>query len=184
MCVSHFPPISVLLAIFQAIPCEFLIFLVGQISHNIPGRTVCVSHFTTSSVFLSINQVLSCKFLIFFFFGLLPYSRSYSVHFSFSTFLSVFRHNTGQIVFVSHFPPLSVFLAKIQVLQCEFLIFLVCQFSRHNPCPTVCISHFTRFSVFLTIFHLLHCVFLIYHDFQFSRHIPGPTMCNCHFQRF
>ena len=104
--------------------------------------------------------------------------------FPFSTFLSVSRHIPGQTVFVSHFPRFSVFspysrsnsvfvsfftffsfLAIFHVLECEFLIFHVFQFSRHNPGSIVCISHFSRFS-------------------SVSSHILGPTVCVSHFERF
>ena len=136
-------------------------------------------------------------------FTFLPYSRSYSVHFSFFTFFSDF------VIF--------------QFVKWMILIFQDFQFPRHIIGPTVCISHFSRFSVilsffksssgcfsfsmifsflaifhvlqwtflnfppflvFLAIFHVLKCVFLIFRDFQFSRHNPGPTVCISHFSRF
>ena len=94
----------------------------------------------------------------------LPYPRSYCVC-------------------VSHFARFSVFLPIFQVLPCEFLIFLVCQFSRHFPGPTVCLSHFTRFSVFSLYSRSYHdlLIFLVCH---FSRHIQIPTVCDFHFARF
>ena len=131
-----------------------------------------ISHFSSFSVFLVLLHVYKFVFLIFREFSVFsPWSRSYSVPFPFSTFLSVSRHIPGQTVFVSHFPRFSVFspysrsnsvfvsfftffsfLAIFHVLECEFLIFHVFQFSRHNPGSIVCISHFSRFSVFLAIF--------------------------------
>ena len=95
---------------------------------------------------------------------LYPYSRSYSVCFSFSTFFS--------------------FLAIFYVLRCEFLILYDFQFSPHIQGPTVSICLFPRFSVFLAIFQVIQCAFLIFHVFQVSLHIPGPTVCNSHFSRY
>ena len=142
--VSHFARFSMILAIFQVLPYEFLIFLVSQFSQHIPGPKVCmphfpwffqlshhtpgpkvyVPHFSRISVFFtifhvlqfvdlifhyfhfpSILQVLQCAFLIFHDFECFsPYSWSYSVHFSFSTFLSVSNHVGGPTLSVSHFP--------------------------------------------------------------------------------
>ena len=129
------------LTTFQVLPCEFLIFHVFQLSRHIPGPTMCVPHFPCFSVF-------SAK------------SRSYSVYFSFSTFLSISCHIPGQTVFVAHFPPF--------------------QFSHHNPGPTVCISHYSLFSVFLAIFQGLECI-SHFHVFNVSCHIPGLTVCVFHF---
>ena len=161
---------------------------------------VCLSHFSRFFNFLAIFQVRKCTFLIFHVFQcFLPYSRSYSVHFSFLTFFGVF--------------------AIFQCLQCAFLIFYVFQFSQHIPGPRVCIAHFSRFSVFLTICQVIHdcvlffsflaiiqvpeCAFLIFHVFecfspysrsncfcltfyvfQLSCHTPCPTMCISHFPCF
>ena len=138
--------------IFQVLQCSFLIFQVFQcFSPYFMSNNLCFS-FSMIFSFLAIVQVLQCAF-------------------PFSTFLSVSRHIPGQTVFVSHFPRFSVFspysrsnsvfvsfftffsfLAIFHVLECEFLIFHVFQFSRHNPGSIVCISHFSRFSVFLAIF--------------------------------
>ena len=89
----------------------------------------------------------------------LPYSRSYNVQFSFSTFFSVSRH--------------------IPVLQYVFLIFP----DSHIPGPEVCFSFFPCFSVFLPYPDPKVCVshFLL---FQFSCHITGPTLCVYHFPCF
>ena len=119
-----------------------------------------ISDFPRFSVFLDKFQVLLCDFLIFFP-GLSPYSRSYSVQFSFSTLFSVSRHIPGHTVFVSHFPRFSVF-------------------SPYSWSSSVLFSFFT-FSVFLEIFHDLQYVFHIFHDFHFSHHIPGPTVCIFYF---
>jgi hypothetical protein len=146
--VCIFSRFLLFLAVFQVIPCVFLIFHVCQ----------C---FSTLSVFL---PVLS------------PYSRSYCVHLSFFKFFSVsphipvstrcFSHFSSFSVFlpipvptvcISHFSHFSVFLAIFQVLQCLF--------------------HFPRFSVFLAIFHVLPCEFFIFHVCQFSSHIRGPSVC-------
>ena len=136
---------------------------------------VCLSHFSRFFNFLAIFQVRKCTFLIFHVFQcFLPYSRSYSVHFSFLTFFGVF--------------------AIFQCLQCAFLIFYVFQFFQHIPGPRVCIAHFSRFSVFLTICQVIHdCVlffsflaiiqvlqwsFLIVHIFQcFSPYSSSYSVC-------
>ena len=157
---SHFPSFSVFLAIFLFIQCLCIIFYVFQFCPHNPGPTVFISDFPRFSVFLDKFQVLLCDFLIFFP-GLSPYSRSYSVQFSFSTLFSVSRHIPGHTVFVSHFPRFSVF-------------------SPYSWSSSVLFSFFT-FSVFLEIFHDLQYVFHIFHDFHFSHHIPGPTVCIFYF---
>ena len=121
------------LALFQVLSCALFIFHIFQFSGHIPGPTVCVSHFARLKVFLAIFWVLEFAFLSFhFFLCFSPYSRSYSVCFSFCTFFSVSRHIPGP--------------------KCVFLIFLVGQFSHHTQGPIVCISRFPRFWVFLAIF--------------------------------
>ena len=128
--VSHFARFSVIFAIFQALPCEFLIFLLCQ-------------------VLLDIFQVLQCLCSIFHFFQwFLPYSRSYHISFSFSSF--------------------DIFLAIFQVLKWVCIPFHVFQFFQHILVPVVWISHsFFSFSSFIAIFHVLQCAFLIFHPFQF-----------------
>jgi hypothetical protein len=74
---------------------------------------MCIYHFSCCSVFW-------------------PYSRSYSVHFSFFTFFSDFCHITCHNVFVSNFPRFSIF--------------------SHIPGPTVSNIHFPQFSVFRAIY--------------------------------
>jgi hypothetical protein len=98
-------------------------------------------------MFHAIFQVLDSTYLIFQVLECFsPYSRSYSVHFSFSTYLSVSRYIPGQTVVVSYFP--------------RFF-----QFSCHNTGPTVCISHFSRFSLFSS-YSRPYSVFLVLHIFQ------------------
>ena len=129
MCISHFPPFSVFLAIIQVLQCLFLILHVFLFSHHNPGSTVCISHLSRFSVFFAIIQVLQCVFLILHvvqcflpysrschvsfsfssFFTFLPYSRSYSVCFLFCTFFCASRHIPGPTVFVAHFPRFLVF---------------------------------------------------------------------------
>ena len=118
------------LALFQVLSCALFIFHIFQFSGHIPGPTVCVSHFARLKVFLAIFWVLEFAFLSFhFFLCFSPYSRSYSVCFSFCTFFRVF----------------FFFFPIFQVLLCVSLIFHVFQFSAHIPGPIVCISRFPRF---------------------------------------
>jgi len=132
--VSHFPR-------FPVVFFFFFFFLPYSRSN-----CVCVT-FSTFFSFLAIFQVL------------LPYTRSYSVHFLFFTLF-------------------SVFLTLFHVLKCVFLIFHNFQFSCHSPGPTVCIYHFLCFSVFLAIFQVLQCLCLLFNAFQVSSHIYiyiGPS---------
>ena len=101
-------------------------FPVGQFSCHNPGPTMYISNF---SLFFAIFQVIQCVSLIFNFFQFCRhFSRSYSVHFSYSTF---FR-----------------FLAIFQVLECPFLTLHFFHCFSHFPAPTVCVSPVPRFSVF------------------------------------
>ena len=168
------------LAIFQVLQYAFLIFHVFQWFRHFSSRQVDVTHFPWFTVFLptvdiskfstffrfprhiSRPKVCICHFPWFSVFS--PYSRSYSVHFSFFTFFSdfkIFKLSSGCYSFSMIFS----FLALFHVLQWTFL-------------------NFQPFSVFLAIFHVLKCVFLIFRDFQFSHHNPGPTVCISHFSRF
>jgi hypothetical protein len=88
--------------------------------HN-PYSRVCV--FPPFSVFPTIFHVLQCVFFIFQNCHFSPYSRSDSMHFSFSTFFSVSRHNAGLTLCFSHFSRFSVFFAIFHIIQCVFLIF-------------------------------------------------------------
>jgi hypothetical protein len=112
------------LTIFQVLECMCLIFHVFYFSHHIQGPTVCVSHFhvfhfsrhnqgprvcishiPNFSVFLTILQFLQCAFLKFPSFSVFsPFSRSYSVNFSFSMFFSVSYHISGLPECISQFP--------------------------------------------------------------------------------
>jgi hypothetical protein len=119
-------------------------------------------------VFLAIFQFLACWDTRFpQLSDFLPYPRTYSVCFSFSTFLSVSRHIPDPTVCVSHFPGFLTSLAIFQVVKCTFMFFhfFHCfspysryynvrfsfssfQFCQHIPDTTVHVSHFTRFSCF------------------------------------
>jgi hypothetical protein len=120
--ISHFLLFFSFLAIFQVLQCAFLIFHHFQCSspyftsYNVsfsfsndfqfschdPGPTVCIFHFLPFSVFLTIFQITVFMFYLPRFSVFSPYSRSYSVPFSFYMFFSAFRHIQGQTVFVSH----------------------------------------------------------------------------------
>ena len=174
-------------AIFQCLQCAFLIFYVFQFSQHIPGPRVCIAHFSRFSVFLTICQVIHDCVLFFSFLAIIqvlqwsflivhifqcfsPYSSSYSVCVSFSTFFSF-----------SFFLFLFLFLFCFVLPFCRsysvpLTLFHVFQFSCHIPAPTVCISHFLHFTVFFTIFHSLQCVYLIFHVFQFSSHLLGHAV--------
>ena len=183
--VSHFPGFSVFLAIFHVLQCEFLIFLACQYSWHIEGPTVCVSHCPRLSVFS-------------------PKSRSYCVFFLFHGFHSFSTYSRSNSMRFSFFM-LSVFLAIFHVLTCEFLIFLVCQFSRHIPGPTVFVylflhvfffsflsifqvlpwfSHFPHLLVFSTYSRSYSVCFSFSMFFQVSHHFPSPTVGISHFSSF
>ena len=154
--VSHFARFSVFFAMFQALPCEFLIFLLCQ-------------------VLLDIFQVLQCLCSIFHFFQwFLPYSRSYHISFSFSSFdiflaifqvlkwvcipfhvFQFFQHILVPVMWISlfffHFPVLSPYSRSYSV---HFLFSTLFSFSRHIPGLTVCISFYTFYS-FFGIFQVL-----------------------------
>jgi hypothetical protein len=86
-----------------------------------------------------------------------PYSRSYTVHFSFSTLLSGSCLILGYTMFVTHFLP---FVCLID-------------FSAYSRSYSVFFFFFFRvFQCFSSIFHVLKCVYLIFHVFQYSRQIP------------
>ena len=134
-------------------------------------------------------------------FSFSPYSRSYSVHFSFSIFLRTSHHTPGQSVFVSHF---LVFQFTCNIPGPTVGIFHFSRFSVpcHIPGPTVCISYFSRFWVsphifvqklfvahchdfrFLEILQVLQCAFLIFHGFYFSCRNPGSMVCISPSSRF
>ena len=132
------------LAIFQVLQCAFLICHVFQGFRHFSSHQVDVSRFPLFSVschipcatvdisklsnFFSFPRLISrpkvCISHFPSFSGFSPYSRSYSVHFSFLTFFSDF------VIF--------------QVVMWLFLIFHDFQFSCHIPRPTVDISKFTN----------------------------------------
>jgi hypothetical protein len=160
VCVSHFPQFSFfspysrsysvhfLFSPFLSVSCKFslnsclcLIFQVFQFSRHIPDPTVSVVHYPHLSVFS-------------------PYSRSYSVCVSFSTFFQLSRHIPCPTVYISHFARFSVILAIFQVLKFWLLIFHVIQFFHHSQGPTGCFLHFVCFSVFLAIIQVLPFEFL------------------------
>ena len=173
-------------AIFQCLQCAFLIFYVFQFSQHIPGPRVCIAHFSRFSVFLTICQVIHDCVLFFSFLAIIqvlqwsflivhifqcfsPYSSSYSVCVSFSTFFSF-------SFFLFLFFCFVLFLPFCRSYSVPFTLFHVFQFSCHIPAPTVCISHFLHFTVFFTIFHSLQCVYLIFHVFKFSSHLLGHAV--------
>ena len=94
--ISPLSRLSVFLAIFQVLPCEFLIFHLFQ-CFSPYSRSKCVFFsFSTFFCFLPIIQVLQCVFLIIHVFNcFLAYYGAYSVSFSFCTFFSVSRHITS-----------------------------------------------------------------------------------------
>jgi len=113
--------------IFQVVKWMFLIFHDFQFSCHIPCPIVDISKFSNLFSFPShITPPKDCISHFLLFSVSSPYSRSYSVHFSFFTFFSDF------VIF--------------QIIKWMFLIFHDFQFSRYIPGPTVCISHFSRFS--------------------------------------
>ena len=154
VCFSHFARCSVFLAIFQVLPCEFLIFILFH--------------------FPAIFQVLQCVFLILhIFLCFSPHSRSYSVCSSFSTFFSFFTiiedlqcvfFNVHVFQFFCHIPP-TVFESHF-----KRFFFLFVLFSRHNRCPTVCKSHFPCFWVFLPYSRSNSVCVSLSTFFEFSRH--------------
>jgi len=110
VCISHFSCFSVFLDIFQVMQCLCFIFHVFLFSRYTPDLTVCISHFSCFSLFLAIFHVIQCLWPIFPRFSVFsPYSRSYSVYFSFFMFFTVPCHIPGHTVFMSHFPRFSVF---------------------------------------------------------------------------
>ena len=123
--MSHFPCYLRFLAIFQFLQC---VFSFSRFSFSsfvsflklFQVLSVCVSFSTVFSVSSHIPGpavcVCVCVCVCFHVFSVfLPYARSYSVHFS----------------------RFSVFFAIFHFLPCEFLNFLICQFSRHITGPTV-----------------------------------------------
>ena len=132
-----------------------------------------------------------------------PYSKSYSVCVSFSTFFR-FSPYPYPGVCVSHFPCFSVFSpysmsycvhfsfffsfftafrAIYHFLQCLFRISMIFSFFFLTPL-LLCISNFLRFWVFFRIVHVKQWLCLLFHFLKFPYHNPGPTVCISHFSRF
>ena len=124
------------------------------------GHTVFVSHFPRFSVFW-------------------PISRSYSVHFSFSTFLSVSLHIPGPTVYISYFPFLECFLPYSRSYCVYFSFFTFFSVSSSIVGCTVFVSHFARFSVIFAIFQALPCEFLIFLLCQVLLDIFQVLQCLC-----
>ena len=131
-------------------------------------------------------------------FSFYPYSRSYSLHFSFFTFFSefvIFRVVKWMYLifqdyqFSCHIPCLSVDISKFS----NFF-----SFPRHISRPKVCISHFPWFSVFspysrsysvhfsfftffseFVIFQVVKWMFLIFE--RFSVFLPYSMSYSGHF---
>jgi hypothetical protein len=162
-CIFHFSRLSVFLATFQVIQCLFLIFHVFQFSNQNPGPRVCISHTSRFSLFHSIFQVIQCLYLIFHVFQVSCHSTVPTMYFSYLKFPMYFKYLKFSLfciycmshsVCFSFHTFFSVFLAIFHVLLCEFLLFLVCQFSRHIPGPIVCISQYVTYS---TVFCHISC---------------------------
>ena len=126
--------------------------------------TVSFSQFSRYSVFLPYSKSYTEHFSLsthpkvwishFFCFSVFsPYSRYCTEQFSFSTFFCFSCHIPGQTVFVSHFSTFFSFLAIILVLQCEFIIFNIFECFRF---------YFTSYSVCFSFFMLSNV----------SRHTP------------
>ena len=120
----------------------------------------------------------------------------------------IFHPNPGPNLGISHISHFSLFLTTIQIIQfvfvfytffifhvsrhisllpCEFLIFLICQFSCHIPVPTVGNFHFSRFLVFLAIFQVLQFAFwyfLIFHCFSSQSRSYSECFSFCMFFKF
>ena len=145
---------------------------------------VCFS-FSMILIFLAILQSLECAFLIFHFFSVfLPYSRSYSVHFSFFSFFSVSRHISHPTVCFSHFPWFSLHIAILQVPDYAFHIFHILEFfSPYSRSNCVCVSFCTFFSVSCHIPGSTMCIsFFMF--LSVSRHTPDQTVFVSHFTLF
>ena len=133
-------------------------------SCHVPCYTVFVSHFSPFS-------------------GFLPYSKSYSVHFSYSTFVSVSCHLPGNTLFVTHFSSILGFLATFKVEKCAFSIFQVFfQFPRHITCPKVCIIIFQCLLPYFRSY-CVHLSFSTFFTFFFAIFLDS-TVWAYHFPRF
>ena len=122
------------------------------------------------SVLSIYSSSCSVNFSLFFHFLILsPYSRSYSVHFLFSTLFSFSRHIPGLTVCIS-FYTLYSFFGIFQVLRSE-------EHTSYFRSYSVCVPFYTFFS-FFAIFHVLQCAFLIFQVFQcFSPYFTSCSLC-------
>jgi hypothetical protein len=157
--------------------CSCLLFHVILCSLQIPGPTLCISHFPRFSFFLPYSRSytehfsISCIFHYF-----LLYIISYSFCVSFSTFFSFFFLPYSSSYSV-HFTFSTIFriLGIFYVLVCAFFIFQVFHcFLPYTMSYNVCVS-FSTFSVLCHIQGRTVCVTHFPH-FYVSRHISGPTM--------
>ena len=162
------------------------LFLVCEISCHNPGPTVHISHFSCFSLFLDIFQVIQWVCLIF---QIFEFSHRISVPTMwFSHFcLSIFSPYSWSYSMCVSFSTFFTFLALYQVLKCTFLIFHVflCLLLYTRSCHVS--FSFSLLVSFLTIFQVLQCaflIFLIFHIFSVSFHIPAHTVCVSHFPRF
>ena len=106
------------------------------------------------------------------------------MNYSFFTFFTVSRHIPGPVLGVSHFARCSVFLGIFQVQSCEFLIFLVGQYSCHILVPMCTFIIFHVFQCFSPKSRFYSVYFSFFMFFTVSRHIPGPTVCVSQFSCF
>ena len=164
----------------------FSILTFFTVSHHIPGPTVFNSLFSCFSVCLAIFHVIECLCLILHVFQILAIIQDQQcVFLIFFYVFHCFFHISCPTLCVSHFAVFSVFLAIFQVLQCEFLNFLLVSFLcifTFLPCAflifhvfqcfltysrscSVCVS-FSTFFCFLAILQILLCAFLIFHVFH------------------
>jgi hypothetical protein len=119
--------------------CTIFHFLF-QVSRHVPCPTRWFSHFLSWSVFL-------------------PFSRSYSLHFS-------FLH-------------ISMILAIFYVLPCVCLIFHVFQFSPHNPnlkCTFLIFHLIQCFSPYSRLYNVCDAFSTVFFLCLFFRHIPDPKV--------
>ena len=178
LCISHFLTFTMFLGIFHVLQSLCLLVHIFQFSRHSPGPTVFIPHFPLFWEFLVIFQVKECLCPVFQFFS--PYCRSYSVHFSFSTFSNISCHIPGPTVFAYNFPHFSFFHAILHFLPSAFFNFHVFEcFSPYCRCYSVCFSfsfiftllailqfiHFPLFWVFLVILHVQQCLCLIFNFF-------------------
>ena len=153
---------------------QFSFFTFFSLSCHIPGHRVFLSHFPRLSVCSPKSRILLSVFFIFHIFHCFsPYSRSYSVCFSFACFS---RHISCPNMWVSHFPHLSVFspYSRSYNVYVSFSTFFSVYF--HISYPIMWVSHFPLFSVFLKYSRSYSVYFSFLTFFIVSRHFPGPRM--------